>query len=144
MSKILKITTLEKGWCDKVEVLLHSSFQCLVDFVEKEKPNEIVDWNWNKEHRHAWKEINTLYKWWTIERPNRFDPIIDDETLKSPPFEFEPVPGTEYLKLKKYDKSQYKEYEAARKKSCRLSIKWSKEDQKNLHRLVDIRYFLWT
>jgi hypothetical protein len=32
--KRLKITTLDKGWRDKDEVLLHAAFQLLADFVE--------------------------------------------------------------------------------------------------------------
>jgi len=42
--ELLKIQTLEKGWCDKDEVLLHAAFQLLVDFVEQEHPDKIVDW----------------------------------------------------------------------------------------------------
>ncbi|MBF0548584.1 MAG: hypothetical protein HQM08_29405 [Candidatus Riflebacteria bacterium] len=43
--KLLKIYSLEKGWCDKDEVLLHAAFQLLADFMEKEKPGQIIDWN---------------------------------------------------------------------------------------------------
>lgn len=38
--KILKIHTLDKGWCDKDYIMLHAAFQILVDFVEKEKPDQ--------------------------------------------------------------------------------------------------------
>ena len=40
--KYLKIKTLEKGWHDKDEVLLHAAFQLLTDFVEQEKPEETI------------------------------------------------------------------------------------------------------
>jgi hypothetical protein len=36
--KRLKITTLDKGWHDKDEVLLHAAFQLLTDFLEQEQP----------------------------------------------------------------------------------------------------------
>ena len=36
--KYLKIHTLEKGWCDRDEIMLHAVFQILVDFMEQEKP----------------------------------------------------------------------------------------------------------
>ena len=49
--KILKIHSLEKGWCDKDHVMLHSVFQLLVDFVEQEKPDQIVDWNSDPVHK---------------------------------------------------------------------------------------------
>ena len=40
--KVLKIHTLEKGWCDKDYVMIHAVFQILVDFIEQEKPDQIV------------------------------------------------------------------------------------------------------
>jgi hypothetical protein len=61
--RVLKIHTLEKGWCDKDYVMLQAVFQLLVDFVEKEKPDQIVDWNFDPEHKNAWKEIRSLYRW---------------------------------------------------------------------------------
>lgn len=48
--KILKIHTLEKGWCDRDQIMLHAAFQLLVDFVERENPDQIVDWNSEPEH----------------------------------------------------------------------------------------------
>jgi len=41
--KYLKIHSLEKGWHDKDEILLHAAFQLLVDFVDQEKPDKIID-----------------------------------------------------------------------------------------------------
>jgi len=63
--KRLKITTLDKGWHDKDEVLLHAAFQLLTDFVEGERPEKIVDWDFDGQHKVVWAEINSLYKWWT-------------------------------------------------------------------------------
>jgi len=40
--KRLKIATLDKGWHNKDEVLLHAAFQLLANFVEKEQPDKIV------------------------------------------------------------------------------------------------------
>ena len=59
--KRLKITTLDKGWHDKDEVLLHAAFQLLADFVEKEQPDKLVDWDADELHRSAWEEITGLY-----------------------------------------------------------------------------------
>ena len=56
--KRLKITTLDKGWHDKDEVLLHAAFQLLADFVEKERPEKIVDWDFDEQHKVTWAEIN--------------------------------------------------------------------------------------
>ena len=34
---VVRIKTLPGGWTDRTEILLHASFQVLVDFVEKEE-----------------------------------------------------------------------------------------------------------
>ena len=141
--KILKIQTLEKGWCDKDYVMLHAAFQLLVDFVEKERPDEIVDWISDPEHKHAWKEIRSLYKWWTQTRPARKDPVLA-KGLKRPPMRWKKVPGSDSRQLVEYDKTKYSEFEKAVKQHRRLEKKWEEEDQRNFHRLVEIRGFLWT
>lgn len=141
--KTFKIHTLEKGWCDKVEVLLHAAFQILVDFVEQERPGERIDWNSDELHAHAWKEIQELYRWWTKERPARKDPL-DDKRLKIPEMEFKEIPGSEYLEMVEPDRKKYAAYYRALEKSWELEKQWEEEDQRNLHRLVDIRAALWT
>ncbi len=141
--KYLKIETLEKGWQDKDEILLHAAFQLLVDFVEREDPGKIVDWNSDEAHKHAWKEIRELYKWWKEKRPSRKSPL-DDKKLKIPPMKFKKIPGSELSQLVEPDKKKYANYYQALKKHRRLEKKWEEEDQRNLHRLVEIRGFLWT
>ncbi len=141
--KLLKIQTLAKGWCDKDEVLLHAAFQLLVDFVEQEHPAKVTDWTWNAERRRAWKEIASLYRWWKEQRPARKSPL-DDKNLHKPPFRFKKVPGTALLTLVDVDRKKYAEYYRALKKDWALEQKWVEEDQRNLHRLVEIRGFLWT
>jgi len=111
--KTLKIHTLTKGYWDKDEVLLHSSFQLLVGFVEKEKPDQIIDWNFRPDTKLAWKEIKSLYRWWKNQRPMRVDPL-DDENLKRPPFIFEPCSDNSACsKLKEFDKRDFKKYTKA-------------------------------
>jgi hypothetical protein len=141
--KYLKIHSLDKGWHDKDIILLHAVFQLLLDFVEHEKPGKIIDWQADKLHRDAWKEIQSLYKWWKNDRPARKSPL-DDKRIKIPTMEFEEVPGSQLMKLIEPDKKKYATYCAASKKYRKLVDKWEEEDQKNLHRLIEIRRFLWT
>jgi len=138
----LKIQPLDKGWHDKDEILLHAAFQLLVVFVEKERPDKIVDWNANGLHRHAWKEIRSLYKWWKETRPARQSPL-DNKKLKKPPFKFEKMPDSEFYQIVEPDK-KYAAYYRALEEHRRLEEKWYEEDQGNLHRLIEIRGFLWT
>jgi hypothetical protein len=141
--KILKIHTLENGWCDKDYVMLHAVFQLLADFVEQEKPDQIVDWNSEPEHKHAWKEIHSLYRWWTKTRPARKSPL-DEKGLKKPPMRWKKLLGTDHRQLVDYDKKKYPAYDFALKKHWRMEKKQNEEDQKNLHRLIEIRQVLWT
>ncbi|HEX3034348.1 MAG TPA: hypothetical protein VHT73_04330 [Thermodesulfobacteriota bacterium] len=139
----LKIQTLDKGWHDKDEVLLHAAFQLLVDFVEKERPDKIVDWTSDELHRRARKEIKSLYKWWKETRPARRSPL-DDRKLKKPPFKFKKMPDSELYQLVEPDKKKYAAYYRALRKHGQLEEKWYEEGQHNLHRLIEIRGFLWT
>jgi hypothetical protein len=140
---ILKIKTLSNEWHDKDEVLLHAAFQILADFVEQEQPERKVDWNWNETHRKMWKEIQALYKWWKVTRPARKSPL-HDKALKRPPMKFKKIPGSETVLMVEPDKKKYAKYYQALQKERRLEKKWHEEDQKNLHRLIEIRSFFWT
>ncbi len=138
----LKIQTLTKGWHDRDEILLHAAFQILVDFVEQEKPNQIVDYNYDAEHRRRWKEITSLYRWWKKERPARKSPR-DNKKLREPPFEFEKIPGSDSSRMIEPDRKKYAAYYRALQKDFELEQKWLQEDQRNLQRLIEIRPHLW-
>ena len=138
----LKIHTLKKGWHDKDEILLHAAFQLLVDFIGKERP-ERIDWNANKMHRDAWREIKSLYKWWKEKRPARRSPM-DNKKLLKPPLKLKKIPGSELSQLVQPDRKKYAAYYRAMKKDARLEKQWDEEDQRNLHRLIEVRGFLWT
>ena len=78
----LSIPTLTAGWHDKDQVLLHAAFQLLADFVEQESPGKHIDWSHDAVHRRAWKEISSLYQWWTRLRPRRRSPLDDKKIAK--------------------------------------------------------------
>jgi hypothetical protein len=141
--KYLKIHSLEKGWRDRDSIILHAAFQILVDFVELEEPGKIVDWNSDDAHKEAWHEICDLYDWWTKKRPNRKYPT-EDKRLKIPSIEFEDIPGSDYKRMIEPDKKKYAAYYRALEKQKQLEIKYHEEDQRNLHRLIEVRPYLWT
>ena len=140
----LKINTLRGGrWHDKDKILLHAAFQLLVDFVEQEQPAKLIDWSADVRHRKAWKEIISLYRWWKKERPMRKS-LLDRKNVKWPAYKTEKVPGKDLWKWIKPDRKKYAAYYRLSQQSWRQKAKWVAEDQKNLHRLVDIREYLWT
>jgi hypothetical protein len=139
----LTIHTLRRGWHDKDKVMLHAAFQLLVDFMEQEHPDKHIDWNHGALYRRAWKEIRDLYRWWKVIRPNRRGPL-DNKKIAKPPLRFEKIAGTQLSRLVTPDKKKYAAYYRASKKHARLEQQWHNEDQRNLHRLIEIRDFLWT
>ena len=139
----LTIRTLRAGWHDKDEVMLHAVFQLLADFVEQESPDKHIDWSHDAVHRRAWKEIRDLYQWWTRKRPSRRTPL-DDKKITKPPLRFAKAAGTPLRRLVTPDKKRYAAYYRALSQHTRLEQKWRSEDQRNLHRLINIREFLWT
>ncbi len=141
--KYLKISTLDKGWYDKDELLLHAVFQILADFVEKERPEKIINWNADKKHHEAWKEIKKLYNWWKKVRPNRRSPL-DDKKIAMPPLKWVKMTGSELHRKVNIDRKKYGAYYRAVRKQYEMEKKWRQEDQRNLHRLINVRYFLWT
>lgn len=60
----LKITSLEKGWCDKDFVMLHACFQLLKDCVEKEDLFGRWDTKGNLLAASQKRELRKLYRWW--------------------------------------------------------------------------------
>jgi len=141
--QVLKIHTLDHRWHDKDEILLHAAFQLLVDFVEKEQPDRYINWNANELHRQAWREIKSLYHWWIKKRPGRRSPL-DDKKLIMPPLKFKKIPNSDMYEMVEPAKKKYAAYYRALRQQARLEQKWYEEDQRNLHRLVEIRGFLWT
>ena len=61
--KRLDIHTLEKGWCDRDDLLLHACFQILTDFVETEMPGHEPHPD-DLDRQKAWDELKALYDWW--------------------------------------------------------------------------------
>ena len=64
--------------------------------------------------------------------------------MAKPPLKFKKIPGSDLYKTVEPDRKKYAVYYRAVKKHSRLTEKWHDEDQRNLHRLIEIRPFLWT
>jgi hypothetical protein len=138
--KDLKILTLNKGqWYDRDEILLHAAFQVLVDFMEQERPAEIVDWEHDEVHSRAWSELSQLYRWWKEERPQRREPL--DDVASPPEGAYQILDGGQMIFP---DRARHPEYYATLEQSQVLEDEWFEEDQRQLHRLIDARPFLWT
>lgn len=85
----VKITSLKPGWVDTDYRLLHASFTLLENYVEREKPFHIINWNDSDDSREYANEIHALYLWWKkhkIEVENaktEFESVnVEDERYK--------------------------------------------------------------
>ncbi len=114
-----------------------------MNFVEKEDPHRIIDWGHDKKNRKAWAEIQALYKWWTKIRPKRKSPF-DDKRLKDFKLKTRPIKGQPAAEIIWPDRKKYAKVYKAMDKDFELEEKWCREDTKYLHRLVNIRSYLWT
>lgn len=132
--QVLKIGSLDHRWHDKDEALLHAAFQLLVDFIEQEQAGKRINWNANELFKRAWREINSLYKWWKVRRPARQSPL-DDKKLAIPPLKFKKMPDSQMYQMVEPDKKKYAAYYRALRQHAQLEQKWYEEDQRKLHRL---------
>jgi len=139
---------LEPGYYDADEILIHATFQTLCNFIEKEKPEEIIDWESDLEHKRIWNEMTTLYNWWTKDRFQRDsqNPILQSNVC-APEMEFVPLPGEEEYSTMKfiYKTPEDKEkWEGACKEADEWEQRCEQEDTDNLIRLIKIRKHMWT
>lgn len=145
----IEIRTLEPGYYDLEDRLLHGSMQLLVDFVEKQKPFDHIDWESDERHSHAAKEVKALYHWWTVERPARKSCVEQlGDTEVPEPFECWSKKSDGGLECgpKEFRLTAllYPKYEAACKLDRDNEEKWAQEEEDALIRLAKIRRYLWT
>jgi len=112
------------GYRDKDEILMIACFTVLRRFIEKEKPHVTIV---VKDHNRAeWREIFFLYRWWTRYRKQR-KPI--------------PYPG-DHKDISLFAANSLVDTWAAL--SNQQDDDWHKEDQEMLHRLINVRRYMWT
>lgn len=110
-------------WIDRDQLMLHVNFQILVDYVEKEEALKVIDWDWCEDKKLIKNEIESLYKWWKVDRQAKIDDIrkrYDVEYIKSG------FSDKSYNILKEEDEIYYV------------------DDTEHLIRLMKIRNQLWT
>ena len=138
--KTLKIKTLDRGWHDKDELMLHAIMQLVVDFIEKERPDEYIDWDSDEGHRNAWNTLTDVYDWWTVRRNQRHNPVDDlefrdDWITFGEPDENGNVPAT---------LNNTPEETEIILAGARLESEWYHEDTEMMQRIVSVREYMWT
>ncbi len=138
----LKISDLKKDskWCDKDRVMLYACFQLLEDFIEKEKPQKITDYDYDPYHQKQWKELQVLYRYWKVIRPQ----LQKDEQKAlrkwAKTYKYTLVPNPDGKSSTHVVLHEDKRASASHRK---LEDKIRVMDDEMLHRLIDIRQHLW-
>lgn len=135
---------LKPGWYDIDMKLIHANFELLKQYVEIEKPFEMIDWNSDGGHKHAAREIRELYTWWLYIRPYREEkePCFQHKGLD---MDFVKSPGSKTTQIVWLGtKEEQEDWTRALEQQSELELKWMEEDTANLKRLIDIRKYLWT
>jgi len=140
--KSIKIKTLEKGYQEVDDLILHSCFQFFVNFMNKYPNWKDCDWGNSYTNNYIKSTAELLYNWWIVERPNRKDPL-DDKKIKRPKMKWEKIKGTTYSRLLDHDHNKFHEYDQASKWHHIFEVSWKKEDQEMLLKLISIREYLW-
>lgn len=148
------------GWCDISERILYASMNMLVDFVEKEKAFDFLNWDFDECHQQAAKEIKEIYYWWKSGRKQEHDAankFADDHKVYNEDdcgyfkenFFKELQPGeTGYNSKEKLYSWNPPEPTPEAKKNREI---WGKleddleaKDQEMLEKLIKLRRYLWT
>lgn len=122
------------GWRDTDSRMLHACFLLLVEYVEKEKPFEVIDWSSDEKTKQVGEEIKDLYDWWVVRRPAAKQQLQLDWESEPDRTQFIPLEGGG-VQIKS---------PASHKTLLQREYQLDAEDQANLERLVKIRGYLWT
>lgn len=158
----IKIETLNKGFHEVDTLLMHSSFQILVDFVEKdwkikskeefkekilldlnERQGEPEDWDFMSldQNKNSMK-IFELYLWWKNDYLKRPD-LYDSEVLRSHTVELSEKQvdenGKEFYTMKPFPQEVSDEYDRITK----TEEEWRVIDDQKLAELVSLRREIW-
>lgn len=134
---------LPHTWCDRDQVLLHTAFEILSQFIERECSPGNVDW-YSKERppkiivngveKHIRDEMQELYDWWHliynkkyVEEQEKIDEKINSYIYRNNLSDVE-----KELRNKFFDHA------------CNIEDSIAKEEKEMLMRLVDIYQYMWT
>jgi len=129
-------TGLKPGYYDADILILHSVFNILSEFVERNTDGHI-DWQSDEQHREIWDELVALDNWWKNIRPHREEgfekehkyPDLDD-LLDI--FEEDRREDPDVIEFNRIAKLHHKAEE-----------EWHNEDEEMLIRVIKVRRMLW-
>lgn len=135
----IHVKSLPPTWVDRDVLLEHAMFQVLEDFILRENIDEVIDWNWNEEHRQARAKMTELMDWWKNVYL-KFDSYEGLDISKVTPLTEKIVKNKDgFITLKS------NEYEDEfNKNAWKKEKQMSEELKKKMKEIVDIHHYFWT
>jgi len=132
---VLKPRSIEPGYIDPSEMMLHANFELLTAFVEFESSEHgMTDWEGtSSDAAKAWETMKELNNWWTIIRPGL------EDTLP----EYPEVDDILSIFSMPKDSEEYKEWRRIGDIHTKFETQWALDDNNNLKRLIDVREYMW-
>jgi hypothetical protein len=124
------------GWHDSDSQILQANFLILKNFVEKEKPFDRIDWDYDDEYRKIGQEIKDLYVWWTVERAKEHRELAAEWDKRDLSYHFEPSENGVYKRMVWTGDDT--------KDLLKAEEELHEKDTEMLIRLMKIRRSLWT
>lgn len=129
------------SWIDSDTRMLYGMMTLLDEFYKNEMSLNIVDWEHDEYHRNVKKELDSIKAWWD-NYPNRLQETKDNLST-----------WYDYVSMKCSDRDSFsfighlrndpKEKELFNKIS-ESEDQLQREEQEMLHKLVDLRFNMWT
>lgn len=127
--------TLTPGYYDPDWQYLHCSMHILCEFYEYTTTRGSTDWSADERHQSALSTIKEIYDWWTIERIGHQNEI-SQLYKKCHDIDLDEILGETPTEKAKYNRSIYDQINE-------IESVIDEQDTKVLHKLVDIRHFMW-
>ena len=131
------------GWMDRSEGILFANMAMLVDFIEKERAFEVINWDSDDDHCETARELREIYEWWTHGRRIEQDEHerLATEAYKDFSYTFVPMPGgMQKMELSDETPEQRKARDDVNLEEDRLYEK----DTEMMIRLIKVRGAMWT
>ncbi len=121
-------TGLKPGYYDIPDLITYVNFKFIERFVEDEKCFEFINWEINMKSKLIKKELEEIYNYWKVIRPN-YEKKLNQMYKSLPNFE-------NYYNIN--------ELKDVNNKCFQLEAKIIKYDTRYLHRIINIKNYLWT
>jgi len=133
-------TGLENGrWWDTDSRMLYGLMSLLIEYIEKEKAFERIEWNSDEYHKKAYEEMVAIRDWW-LNYDNRQKEISDALTV----WHDAKFTSGEDDWIEDINREDTLEQKALSDKLHGLEGGLLQEEEEMMIRLIKIRGFLWT